>query len=634
MASSPPDGAAEEEWSESSAMTDDEMDEEPVLKYQRMRADIGKLLEDGEQQVVSIAIHETFLAVATAAGTVYLSDFHGNERRRLRPHRGRINDISIDLTGEFIATCGDDGTVVINCLQLPDGAGGVVGGGGGGGGDDGSNGRDGASNGTSGTAMTSSEEVYRYRGPMRAVCLDPQYARRRDKLFVAGGDRGQLVLNRKGWFRHKETILHEGEGPVVAAAWRGSLVAWGNDQGLKIMDVEKEERISYVDKPRAAVGSACRCHLLWETDTRLVFAWADTVVILHIITKEAPGIAAAAVAVTAGAAAVGGSSGMGASLSLASSGAAQRMTAAILDPALTPPQQRVAEIATLWQADCLICGISPFDAKSFLLLGCVPNEPEYTEEGSVSIAGTAGRATAVASRSPAAARRRGEAASAALAVAVVTSVVPEVHLVRRATGEVYSADALPLRGSDRAMVSDYMLQSTSWLVGSQRRRRSGGSGGVGDTGAGFWSSGGGGGGGDGGGSSAADMSAPPAVFLASPHDIVLARVRDVDDQIEWSLQHGDVWDALQLALANRNVLRLHSFDNLVGRYLEDLMDRDRYEEAAAECPRLLGDDAMAWERWVYAFARRRQLAAIAPVVPVAAPRLPAGVYEMILDHLL
>ena len=43
---------------------------------------------------------------------------------------------------------------------------------------------------------------------------------RKDKTFVAGGAAGKLLLNKKGWLGHDEIVLHKGEGPVSAIAWR------------------------------------------------------------------------------------------------------------------------------------------------------------------------------------------------------------------------------------------------------------------------------------------------------------------------------------------------------------------------------------------------------------------------------
>lgn len=64
------------------------------------------------------------------------------------------------------------------------------------------------------------------------------------------------------------------------------------------------------------------------------------------------------------------------------------------------------------------------------------------------------------------------------------------------------------------------------------------------------------------------------------------------------------------------------------------MSRGEFDKAAAECPRLLDGDSMAWERWIYGFARRRHLSAVVPFVPITEPRLPPSVYEVVLEHLM
>jgi hypothetical protein len=50
--------------------------------------------------------------------------------------------------------------------------------------------------------------------------------------------------------------------------------------------------------------------------------------------------------------------------------------------------------------------------------------------------------------------------------------------------------------------------------------------------------------------------------------------------------------------------------------------------AARECQRLIGDDVVLWERWVYAFAKRRCLHHISPFIPIKDPRLSNTVYEV------
>jgi hypothetical protein len=54
------------------------------------------------------------------------------------------------------------------------------------------------------------------------------------RQFVCGGRGGQLILNSKGWLGNRDHVLHSGEGAVHAVRWRGSLIAWANDAGVKV----------------------------------------------------------------------------------------------------------------------------------------------------------------------------------------------------------------------------------------------------------------------------------------------------------------------------------------------------------------------------------------------------------------
>jgi hypothetical protein len=65
--------------------------------------------------------------------------------------------------------------------------------------------------------------------PVKAIAMEPGFARKASRAFVCGGTGGQLVMHEKGWLGHKEHVLASGEGPVYAIQWRGSLIAWAND---------------------------------------------------------------------------------------------------------------------------------------------------------------------------------------------------------------------------------------------------------------------------------------------------------------------------------------------------------------------------------------------------------------------
>jgi hypothetical protein len=93
----------EDEDEEDDEDEDEEEEEEPILKYQRMGASLSQILMNDAASC--LGVHEGFLTLGTYQGAVYVLDFHGNEIRRFHPHSKKVNDVSIEVTGEFVARC-------------------------------------------------------------------------------------------------------------------------------------------------------------------------------------------------------------------------------------------------------------------------------------------------------------------------------------------------------------------------------------------------------------------------------------------------------------------------------------------------------------------------------------------------
>ncbi len=47
--------------------------------------------------------------MGTHWGVVHIMDFEGNENQKFQAHSATVNDLSVDLDGEFIASASDDG---------------------------------------------------------------------------------------------------------------------------------------------------------------------------------------------------------------------------------------------------------------------------------------------------------------------------------------------------------------------------------------------------------------------------------------------------------------------------------------------------------------------------------------------
>jgi len=239
----------EEEEEEEEEEEDVEDEEEPKLKYQRLGSNVIEILR--RDAASCMALHEKFLCLGTHWGVVYILDINGNEIRRYPCHSATIHELSIDASGEYIASCSDDGKVCIHGLY------------------------------------TDEAFEYEYHRPVISVAIDPEFSKKQSKAFACGGLAGQLIINSKGWFGRKDNLLHSGEGPIQTIKWKGSLIAWSNDYGVKIYDCNTAQRISYIDRPKGSPrADLYKCNLCWENDYTLIIGWADCVKIGQIKEKE------------------------------------------------------------------------------------------------------------------------------------------------------------------------------------------------------------------------------------------------------------------------------------------------------------------------------------------------------------
>ena len=209
---------------------------QPQLKYSRLGNSVASIVQ--RDAFSAIAVHLRFVALGTHAGAVYVLDFNGNEIRRFAKHTATVNALAVARGGEWLASAGDDGRVVVASLY--------------------------------------SDEcvVATYSRPVLAVALDPDFASKAARPFAAGGREGKLLLNSKGFFRAKDQVLHSGEGSVYTIAWRTDLIAWANDVGVKIYDCTASARISYIARPRRAPrADLYRATLRWLAPDALLVGW-------------------------------------------------------------------------------------------------------------------------------------------------------------------------------------------------------------------------------------------------------------------------------------------------------------------------------------------------------------------------
>lgn len=262
-----------------------------------------------------------------------------------------------------------------------------------------------------------------------------------------------------------------------------------------------------------------------------------------------------------------------------------------------------AVIIATWTTDNIICGLFPFDANHVIFLGySPPDEVDYEQVGS----STDGADVSTEQ------------------VECNSTNIPEIIIAKRSTGEIVSADCLAMKGINMSgpfgytFMSSYqcgdhtghysLLETTATPLHASR----------------LWdmnvnSRGG-------------DKGYAPLSFIVSSSDFVVARVRDVNDRVGYALEQCDLRKAAELAVADRNSLRQYQYSDILHLYVHDLLERHKFDLAAEECCRLIGQDLMLWETWVYKFMEYKQLHVLSIRLPVASPRLPKYIYEEVIRN--
>ncbi|XP_063306712.1 vacuolar protein sorting-associated protein 41 homolog [Pelobates fuscus] len=241
---------AEESPDESNEESEeDDSDEEPKLKYERLSNGVSDILQ--EDAASCMTVHEKFLALGTHNGKVYLLDIQGNMTQKFDISSVKINQISLDDSGENVGICSEDGKVQVFGLYSREGL----------------------------------HEIFDC--PIKIVAVHPQFAKSNCKQFVTGGNK--LLLYERTWLnRWKTTVLHEGEGNITNIKWRGNLIAWANNMGVKIYDIMTRQRITNVPRGDTSLRpDMYPCSLFWKDNLTLVVGWGKSVKVCSVKERHA-----------------------------------------------------------------------------------------------------------------------------------------------------------------------------------------------------------------------------------------------------------------------------------------------------------------------------------------------------------
>ncbi|XP_054269430.1 vacuolar protein sorting-associated protein 41 homolog [Macrosteles quadrilineatus] len=231
---------------------------EPKLKYMRMTNDLVNILK--KDAASCIAVHPKFICIGTQFGWIYMLDHQGNSVRYkdnasqgFNAHTVSVNMISVDVNGDFIASCSDDGKVLVH-----------------------------------GFYTSEHNQTLMLGRLVKCVAIDPNYSKPgTGRRFVTGDER--LVLHEKTFLsRIRSTVLFDMgvEGGVQNVRWSeaGQHIAWATQQGVRVYDITNKCSLGLVKWTKSTnfEGEKSRCNLCWKDATTLLVGWVDTVRILNV----------------------------------------------------------------------------------------------------------------------------------------------------------------------------------------------------------------------------------------------------------------------------------------------------------------------------------------------------------------
>ncbi|KRY66007.1 Vacuolar protein sorting-associated protein 41 -like protein [Trichinella pseudospiralis] len=242
-------GTVESQSSESEV---EDSADEPRFKYKRLLNDVVELFKTDAASC--IAVHERYIVLGTQWGKIVVLDHDGNiiADKCFTAHSVAVNQISIDRTGEHLASCSNDGKAVIYGLF----------------------------------SQEQSRSVALDR-PVRSIAIDPNFARTGSGQQFVTGDRVLVLHERSIFARNKQQLLFVGkerDGYIHRISWQDSMIAFANETGVLVFDNRAKVLITQVLR-RHELTWRCEllpAHIQWFDSSSFMIAWANTLTICAI----------------------------------------------------------------------------------------------------------------------------------------------------------------------------------------------------------------------------------------------------------------------------------------------------------------------------------------------------------------
>ncbi|KAH8852846.1 Vacuolar protein sorting-associated protein 41 like [Schistosoma japonicum] len=224
---------------------------EPCLKYKSIEHDLCDITS--ADFISCMAAHEKFIAVGTQLGRVHLLDHNGFhvENGIYRVHSATVNAISISDQGYCIASCSEDGLLVIYNLSL-----------------------------------SVASEVSNFYYPIKVVALAPDFEKSNN--LVIGYNK--IYLLSKGVFtKAKQEELAKVNGLVRTVEWRGEFILWADDKCICVYDTCDHRPITFIQfssSPNEVTTPLTVCSLCWCTENCFLIGLGQSIRICQILDRN------------------------------------------------------------------------------------------------------------------------------------------------------------------------------------------------------------------------------------------------------------------------------------------------------------------------------------------------------------
>jgi WD40 repeat protein len=428
------------------------------------------------------------------------------------------------------------------------------------------------------------KDTFYFTAPVHALALHPLYPHKEHKYFITGtrtNNTHNLINNSQNYFGHRKKKINGGELPVDSTAWapNSNILAFATNDGVRIYDVQNDIPIAFIPKPQKLVSSNASDSQPNSTrdsgesmeEANLKCCLAWRSSFVLII-------------------------GWGNYVQIIEVQTGARPP----QPANSTPNffnsisggenvKIVKSLARFRLDGFYISGIAPFENS--LLALCVPFHSNRSSSSSVDLDDKKNEnGNNIQSQNPG------------------NENYPEVLVVSE-VGEILSYDAIPISDHEKYKPSDYEL--VYYGPGASNYMPL-----------------------DSSSTSKHQTIQEISYYIVSPKDVVICKIRDIDDHISFLLQHGEYKKALSEAVKYEHDLKVHNIKEIEESYLDHLISTSCFDEAAALCPKLFQNDKDLWVRWIELFSEKGQTRALAPYIPTESPKLSHFAYGIILRDFL